>query len=351
MGLTALLHRLASTRPHVLLLPCPGSDATRVEAERVLRERGWVIATSPADADALLVLGDPGPELAVAAERVWEQLPGPRVRLAASDIADVEAVLAGLGALLQDRAAQTADARDRGDGPHGSGPAAEGDHDMGGMDMGGMDMSGHDMSGMDMGGMDMGGMDLPGGLAMADRGEDRDGLTLDVLHEQLGPALPAWPAGLVLDAVLQGDVLTSVRARVLPAAAPTPAWEPDPVVHRLDRLAAVLSVAGADHLAVRARRLRDELLAGSASAEDAGPLLRRVAGSRSLRLLGRDLPTGLGHDLATHLRLLCTGAVPAPVSDLDALADAVTGLDLGSARLVVAALAPDTAALMAEAPA
>jgi len=47
----------------------------------------------------------------------------------------------------------------------------------------------------------------PGGLPMAERGEDRDGLKLDVLHIPMGPILYAWPAGLQLNVSMQGDVI------------------------------------------------------------------------------------------------------------------------------------------------
>lgn len=61
------------------------------------------------------------------------------------------------------------------------------------------------------------GMEMPGGLPMADRGEDRDGLMLDQLHVPLGPLLPDWPAGLVVHTTLQGDVVQAARIEILRA--------------------------------------------------------------------------------------------------------------------------------------
>src|SRR5699024_11402590 len=60
---------------------------------------------------------------------------------------------------------------------------------------GGMDHSGHSGHG-GHGGMDM----APEGISLAQGGQDRDGLEMDVLHLPLGPVLPFWPAGLVLTA-------------------------------------------------------------------------------------------------------------------------------------------------------
>ena len=350
MGLTERLHSWAVRRPHVLLLGVPGADDLRVAAERRLRERGWVLATSPADADALVVAGAPGDELARAADRVWEQLPGPRARVHAADLDTLVRGLDGLPAALADRAAQQADAVDRGEGPHGSGHRDSGDGGSGDDDM--------DMDDMDMGGDSGGGMmmDLPGGLAMADREDDRDGLKLDVLHEPLGPALPYWPAGLVLDVVLQGDVVVEAQPRVLPGADPAGGadlWTHAGAADRLDRLTTLLSVAGWRDAAVRAAVLRDQLLArdgeGDSAGEHVGDLLETVARSRTLGLLGRDLPTGDGYDVADHVQMLCEGDAPARLTDLRRLAAAVTGLDVGSGRLVVAALAPDTTAIVRKA--
>ena len=76
-----------------------------------------------------------------------------------------------------------------------------------------MDHGGH---GMDHGGMDHGDMEMsPGGIPLAEGGEDRDGLEMDVLHVRLGPVLPHWPAGLVLRCSLQGDVIAEAQAELV----------------------------------------------------------------------------------------------------------------------------------------
>lgn len=64
----------------------------------------------------------------------------------------------------------------------------------------------HDHKGDDHEGHDHHDM-KPGGLPMAQRGEDRDGLKLDVLLIPLGLILYAWPAGLQLNVSMQGDVI------------------------------------------------------------------------------------------------------------------------------------------------
>jgi hypothetical protein len=155
---------------------------------------------------------------------------------------------------------------------------------------------GHDMGDM--------GMEMPGGLPMADRGPDRDGLTLDQLHVPLGPLLPDWPAGLVVRLTLQGDVIQHAEAEVMGLAAEPASFWTEPwrraaagervtaataarwrAAARLDSLARFLSVAGWDAAAASARALRDEAL-GDGPAPELGPpvkrLARRVARSRVL---------------------------------------------------------------------
>ncbi|MEJ7705418.1 MAG: hypothetical protein WKF47_18085 [Geodermatophilaceae bacterium] len=131
------------------------------------------------------------------------------------------------------------------------------------------------------------------GLVMADRGPGRDGLIHDRLHMPLGPALPDWPAGLVLRLVLQGDVVQEVTVEVIgtaagsywdvPPTAPARHWQ---AAGRLDILQRLLSVAGWPAAAMTGRRLRDDLLAGVAP-ESIGAVWsswdRRVCRSRTLR--------------------------------------------------------------------
>ena len=80
MGLNEILARFAVRAATVLVVEVPGHGATRMELEEQLLHRGWRPAWTPADADVLAVCGTPGPELSELVDRLWEQLPGPRVR-------------------------------------------------------------------------------------------------------------------------------------------------------------------------------------------------------------------------------------------------------------------------------
>jgi hypothetical protein len=200
-------------------------------------------------------------------------------------------------------------------------------------------------------------MEMPGGLPMADLGDDRDGLRLDRLHVPLGPVLPDWPPGLVVRTVLQGDVIQEASADVLDAGSGRRFWcDVHPAARELDGLARFLGVAGWADAAARARRLRDELLAGASAGHVRGSavaLVRRVRRSRTLRWQLRGLPAG-STDLAALLdgRLAAVEAaassaagsvaLPASRAALDELAGLLVGSELASARLIVAAVDPDT---------
>lgn len=51
---------------------------------------------------------------------------------------------------------------------------------------------------------------VPYGRPLAERADDRDGLKLDQLLVRVGPFLPPWPPGLLLDVRIQGDLIQSV---------------------------------------------------------------------------------------------------------------------------------------------
>jgi hypothetical protein len=348
----------------VLVVEVPGHWTTRVNLERAIRERGWHRALSPADADVLLVCGVPGAELAAAVDRVWEQMPGPRVRFDVLDAADAEAALDRARDALLDASSLREDARTR---------TTEPDMDHGDMDHGDMDH----------GDMDHGDMDMsPGGIALAGGGEDRDGLEMDVLHLPLGPVLPAWPAGLVLRTTLQGDVIVAAEVEQLQAAPSnepsTQPTSPRPLTAavRLDNAARLLALAGWQAAASQAERVRDAAMAGESTdrvRDDAVALLRRVARSRMLRWSLRRVRPVDDSDLADHawpswwagdvhdrllagldraVSVLSDGESPEewtrpdeePAPDLSAaLPELVTGLDLATARLVVASLDLDPA--------
>ncbi|MCZ2826363.1 MULTISPECIES: hypothetical protein [unclassified Modestobacter] len=365
------LRSLAARRTAVLAVEVPGWGRTRCALEQHVRTRGWRLADSPADADLLVVCGRPGARLTAAVEHVWGQLPGPRARAEVTTAEAVPAALDRATAELADGAAQRRDADGRPAEPDpgttatATGDDGDGDGDMdmdmdmdmdddsGDMDHGDMDHGDMDHGDMDHGDMDHGDMDMdmpmPGGIGLAGGGgddqlADPDSLDLDVLHVPLGPVLPHWPAGLLLHTTLQGDLVVAARAEVLLPADGSPT---DPPVHgtaagRWDAVATLLALAGWDDAAVRAARVRDELLAGGQPPE-ADRLARRITRSRllrwSLRGLGR-LPEGDAHD---RLRHWLAGTEQRRSTELSAVADLVTGLDLASARLVVASLDLDTA--------
>ncbi|WP_300011673.1 hypothetical protein [Pseudonocardia sp.] len=315
MDLTARLLRAAVRRPRVLVVPTVGGTASRLAVERELVRRGWPVASGPADADVLAVAGSTGPAMAAVVRDVLARMPVPRARADVPSPAAAGQVLDAAARLLGDR-----------------------DHQR---------RAGHDRP-------------EPGEPGMADVGEDRDGLALDRLHVPLGPVLPDWPAGLVLRVRLHGDVVGDAAAELLDAGRGTAFWpeRDQPAARELDALARFLGVAGWPAAAARARRLRDELLAGTPAREIAGPaavLLRRVRRSRTLRWSVRGTAAGQV-DVATVLdrRVAAIGAAlgtvattgdaappvhrPAPAE----LAGLVVGAELAAARLVVAALDPDT---------
>ncbi|WP_130012027.1 hypothetical protein [Serinicoccus sediminis] len=362
MGLREVLARSAARHAHVLVVEVPGWDGLRMATERAVLERGWRLAWSPADADVLLVCGPPGPRLAAAVDLVWEQLPGPRVRVDVLDRRDLPDALAGACAGLLDDDHHRRDPRARhGAQDHGGHDGPE-DHDGHDGHAGSEHHGDHDSSD-DHGGHDM--EMSPGGIPLAEGGDDRDGLEMDVLAVRLGPVLPHWPAGLVLHCSLQGDVLTGARAELL-GAEHEDGDAADPRTRALDRVVSVLALAGWDDAAERARRVRDAPATGDARPTTAdhptaspglARLRRRVRRSRmlrwSLRGLGPltaddvrrlGLPEDAGGDAYDRLlHLLDDVDEPAPPGGrqavpVDALADPVVGLDLAAARLVLAGL-------------
>lgn len=420
MDLTSLLVRAAAARPHVLVAAMPGATAVRLAAEDQLRRRGWPAALTPADTDILLVAGLPAPDIAGAVEAAWAAVPAPRARARAVYAGDVATALddarAELAAAVPRRRADTTPSGTAPDERHVPGnpeamsstdhghpakhmhpmdhdaPIVPGPHDTHG------GQHGHDMSDM--------GMEMPGGLPMADRGQDRDGLTLDQLHVPLGPLLPDWPAGLVIRLTLQGDVIQHAEAMAIGLAAePASFWtEPwrraaagEPVTTAtaarwraaayLDSLARFLSVAGWDAAAASARALRDEALGdGPAPGLELAMrrLARRVARSRvlawstrgtGLLLSGGGVAPGTGipalaasdataryrgwcHELSTAAAAfgdaspLDPAVLPPPRGGPDgmrallaALPRLLEGAEFAAARLIVASLDPDLGAL------
>ncbi|MFH9821456.1 hypothetical protein [Streptomyces sp. NPDC017230] len=359
MDVTGLALRAAAARPRVLLATLPGGTAARLEAERVLRLRGWPLAATPAQADVLLIAGPDCPDLHAAVNRLWQDLPAPRARVHAAGAGDVKAALesrqARLGSLAgQRRQAEAPDGAARssdGGGPHHQESRGGEGHSEGHGDTGGShdehDGDGdhhHDAEAQHgdtqanpqnenheahdggegetnqghgghegHGGHGGGDMEMPGGLPMAEQGEDRDGLILDQLHAPLGPLLVDWPAGLTVRVTLQGDVVQEAEVEE-PSRSDTTATEAfwvqpwlrasagEPVsvgeaarrraASHLDSMARLLSVAGWPAEAVVARRLRDDLLDGAPGVALASRLerfARRVGRSRTLAWMTRGI--------------------------------------------------------------
>jgi hypothetical protein len=351
MGLRQRWVASAVDRAHALVVEVPGWWATRARVERDLARRGWRLALSPADADLLIVCGEPGGQLAETIDRVWDQLPGPRARVAVTGTEAVTAALDEAAMRLADDDHQRADARAR---PN---PIDQQEKNHGDMDHGDMEMA-------------------PAGISLAGGDQDRDGLEMDVLHVPLGPVLPHWPAGLVLRCVLHGDVVAKAEVDVLagsgtpraPAVATLPALG---AAAACDGAARLLAVAGWDDAATTARRARDRVLDGSVDrdriVEQLERLRSRVARSWSLRWLlrglgplddsalrSRGLPADMRGDVhdrligmlaraLAELRGEAAGLDTDPQAVLGALPEVVAGLELGAVRLVVASLNPDTA--------
>lgn len=395
-----LIDRAATSRVHALIVPVPGHPVLRMRVEAAVVRRGWRIATGPADADLLVTAGAPGPELAEVIERVWDQVPRPRWRCEVETSALVETALQLAAARLLDRDADGDPSLVR---PHAEHEAADmaghdmagmtgqdmagmtghdmvghdmagmAGHDMGGMtghDMAGHDMAGHDMAGHDMSGMGGHGMDMsgPGGipLAMGDEG-DRDQLEMDVLHLPLGPVLPEWPAGLVVECTLRGDVIAEASARVLHAGAAVGVGESaeidpgDPralrVAVALDDAARMLRLAGVEAASAGLLRARDALLAGASPADQrdrVASVRRRVGRSLLLRWGLHSLQGGGGIPaLDARARLLSRldaalaliedrPAESSPPWSVDELARQLPGRGLAAARLLIAASGVDT---------
>lgn len=360
VGVSERMSALASLRLHVLVVECPGAFAVRAAVERATLGRGWRLAGSSAEADALVVCGTAtAPVMLEAVEAVWEQLSGPRSR---ADISDV----AGVADCLEKLVADWRDPTRRRDDAHRRVKLVVSDSELtdhsqtrhGEMVHGQMDDGGRDQGMMTSG---------PGGIALASGAPDRDGLEMDVLHLRLGPVLADWPAGLVVWFALQGDAVTEVEVEVVEVpgtAEGGTSW----LAYRVDAAARVLSLAGAAGLSAEARRLRGRLLDHDTSEQvlrELAILHRKVSRARLLRWSLRGL--GEVHDDAeitpgsprwrgdVHQRLLGLldverGAATESEAlthslaraDLQAVAAALTyvlpGNDLAAARLVVASL-------------
>lgn len=333
---------MASARLHVLVVEPPGQLAARIGVERAVASRGWVLADTPAEADVLLALGSPGPELRAAADRLHEAMPGPRGRVDAPTVAAIPDALEEAKRLIADDTAQRADARE-----HTSEPVGDTDHD----DMGHDDM---DMA--------------PGGIPLAGGGEDRDGLEMDELHLPLGPVLRLWPPGLVLTCTLHGDVVVGAASEWVGESAVGAGAAAEQVpsgalcaASWLDAAAGVLSLAGSPARAAAVRSVRDACLdqdptTSSRMSRERHRIERSVLLRWSLRrvaelddLTGQASPPFAGGAFTRLVASLDAAAAelagrevltPEPAVLVDRLPALVRGRELGEVRLLVAGLAP-----------
>lgn len=374
MGITELVARVATRRVHVFLVETPGRSLLRMTAQAAIARRGWVEATGPADADALLVCGQPDGDLQELIDAVWEQISSPRYRATVDTDESLTGMLDTIPNALQDAAHQHADARNRRlhlDDHRGPDPAPKtehmpnhtdtsDDHDhtadtspgddtsapdmtMGSGDA--MDMDSHGDMGMDM---DMSG---PAGIALAGGGDDRDGLEMDVTHLTLGPLLAGWPPDLVLHCTLHGDVVADARAEHLRSSGP--GEQPPETARLLDDAARLLMLAGWEPAAQELARLRNDLLESENPQLVVSRLRRvtaRVRRSRTLRWSLKGTTT-LGGTLVRDrlLQWLDTAqglledpaarpADPVPAPTAADIRLAVIGQELAATRLIVAAL-------------
>jgi hypothetical protein len=211
VGLTATFTRLAAGTPaRCFTLTGAGAE---VVAPWLRLDSGVAMVDSPRAADVLLVLGRLDGELLQAAAAVHDAVPPPRgVALWSPDGTTPErwpfsdAVMVREPGeiafacrrlrddLLGRRVASSPDALPdvdptpwRGVGPFGQG---------------GTGMTGG----------------VPYGRPLAGRADDRDGLKLDQILVRVGPFLPPFPPGLLLDVKLQGDVIQEVAVTASGAA-------------------------------------------------------------------------------------------------------------------------------------
>lgn len=356
MGVRTALARLATRNAHVLVVEAPGGWRIRIAVERAVLARGWSLAMSPGEADILAICGESGPILRDHVEEVWQQLPGPRVRIQLLIVGEVSSRLEEARQQLLDTAHHRRDAQDRmalsdrlADVTRDVDMSGDMDMDMG--DGGDDDMDMH--SGMDM-------AMAPSGIALAEGASDRDGLEMDVLHVRLGVALPYWPAGLVLRCTLQGDLIAEACVEVSDVHGES-SKRSQPARH-VDNLVSVLSLAGWEEAATEARGVRDALMENRT--EDASQRLvglqDRVQRSHLLRWSLRDvgplgaaeferlgLPSHFSGDSYDRLRAMIRGVGQLVDGDVapqewepsaELVAELIIGLDLATARLMVASL-------------
>ncbi|TMR20819.1 hypothetical protein ETD86_17670 [Nonomuraea turkmeniaca] len=382
--MTEWLLKRAADHPRPFVVSAEHGTRARLLGEAEIARRRWRPAEPASEADLLVICGTPGEEFEAAIRTVWDDLPGPRARVDLPSDATPPSIGQALNravAHLADKDAQWRDAAARAGKPWS--PDADRNSDSHTPD-GGSSHHGHDSHASHgqehdddghEGGHHEHHMGNPGGLPMAGRGPDRDGLSLDRLHVSIGPILSDWPRGLVVESVLQGDVIQDAAVRWLgsgesfwaepwnKAAAGHPVTRAEAgrrqAAAYLDSLGRLLSVSGWSGAARRARALRDRLLADAPRAELAAPYRsfeRQVRRSRTLRWMLRDVGSIEDGDAVSRL----DGWLTRTRAAIDALEDEtpldgappvrhtlhpglLVGGELATARLIIASLDPEPA--------
>lgn len=355
MGLSEMMSRSVAARAHVLIAEAPGAFRLRVGVEHAIDAARWCQTDTVADADVLVVIGSPGPELMTLVDHTWEQMSEPRARVHVDDEGGIETGLSTARVTLLASAEQGTIAHQRATGP--SAPMAhdeESVHEDAHGDAGHDGHDGHDGQHEDH---DHGSMN-PDGISLAEGAEDRDGLEMDELHLPLGPVLTHWPAGVVLRVALNGDVVTSATYEQLdPLDLPRSAdLAPEHAARLLDSAASLLSLAGLPTHSARTRGLRDRCLTEpSVAHHEVDELATQLGRLRILRWLWRKttVTDAGGRTIGLHDQLIDMVERAARSLDGDrapatgrwhsyaSLPELVRGQELAAVRLWVAALAAD----------
>ncbi len=351
----------------------PGWPLTRIAVERAVLARGWRYALSSADADLLVVCGRPGDGWGPVLDGLCAQMPGPAARSDVVNPTEVSRVLDQAALILSDHTSMRATSVSA-QGKSGRDPGA----DSGSIDSPDREHGADHHSDGDTDEMDM---PMPGGIPLAAGDQDRDGLEMDVLSVRIGPVLPAWPAGLELRCVLHGDMIAHAEQTTLPGGnAPEHTIGEDRRIRAAlgcDGVARLVALAGRNDAASALRGIRDALLDGVPTADCSVKLslwsdrllrsrllrwsLRGLGGIDGAGLSDHRLENSMAGDVHDRLLARMAGVTELLAGEgtpdrnsarglgaraaMDALPTLVTGLDLAAARLVVASIDPDVAAL------
>ena len=324
------LDRLAARAP-VAIFVAVGRDAIeRVEDLSLDARIAWV--ASPRHADVLLVAGRVRSEDAPALRAVHDQIPAPRKTLWWGSTPFQELVLPMVLPLADEASLPILSLHTRvsnsepdwlPDVPpnpwQGLGPNGQGGKDM------------------------MGGVPYGRPMAMTDD-DSRDGLQLDQTTVQIGPFLQTWPAGLVLELALQGDVVQHARVVHSPCG-PTKGLR-EGVSSRLRSAARLLRLLELGSLAERCLRVAAahdrcqpvELAALRAAVRRSGAFAALPAGLGACRLDGA--PSDIRSRLLAWLGNDADPSKDATTEPKPKLSGLLTGLEWNEAWLVISSFTP-----------